>query len=68
MYKDEKLKAMLDVINDCIKKDQLEFLASIICKLQLEYTEVCELATDGEYQITWTHKQVLDHLTYNQKY
>lgn len=55
---------MLAVIEDCIKKDKLEFLAHIICKLQLEYEELCELATDGEYQVTWTHKQVLDHITY----
>jgi hypothetical protein len=59
---------MLAVIEDCIKKDQLEFLAHIICKIQKEYQEVCELASDGEYQVSWTHRQVLDYLTYQQKY
>lgn len=67
-YDEYDIAAMLVVIEDCIKKDKLEFLANVICKLQKEYQEVCELSTDGEYQITWTHKQVLDYLTYQQGY
>ena len=64
---DEKLQAMLDVVKDCVAKDKLEFLATILCNLQKEYQEVCKLSTDGEYNPTWTHKQVLDHLTYQQR-
>lgn len=62
------ITAMLAVITDCIQKNKLELLASIICKLQREYTEICELATDGEYQPTWSHKHVLDYITYYQRY
>ncbi|NDB57191.1 hypothetical protein EB001_01885 [bacterium] len=65
---EDKFELMLAVVEDCVKKNQLEFLANILCKLQKEYREICELSTDGHYQITWTHQQVLDHLTYNQKY
>lgn len=64
----DKLSAMLAVVEDCVKNDKLEFLASILYKLQIEYNEICELSTDGEFQPSWTHKQVLDHLTFNQKY
>jgi len=61
------ITAMLAVVEDCVQKNKLEFLANVICKLQAEYQEVCQLSTDGEYQLTWTHKQVLDYLTYKPK-
>jgi hypothetical protein len=62
------LKAMIDVVEDCVHKNKIELLAQILLQLQTEYREVCELSTDGDYQITWTHQEVLDYLTYNQKY
>lgn len=61
---DKEIQEMVIVINECIKNNKIEFLANIICKLQNEYKEVCELSTDGEFQPTWTHQQVLDYLTY----
>lgn len=64
---EEKIQDMLAVVKDCVEKDKLEFLATILYTLQREYQEVCKLSTDGEYNTTWTHKQVLDHLTYQQK-
>jgi len=65
---DDKLKAMIDLVEDCVQKNQIELLAKILAKLQWEYIEVCELATDGDYQVTWSHQAVLDYLTYHQKY
>lgn len=65
---EDKLRAMIDVVEDCVHKGKIELLAQILLKLQTEYREVCELSTDGDYQITWTHQEVLDYLTYNQKY
>jgi|688.fasta_scaffold13934_9 hypothetical protein len=52
------------VIQECIKNDKITFLATLICNLQKEYQELAELSTDGEYNITWTHQQTLEFLTY----
>lgn len=62
----EKLEIiqMMKLVEECIKNDKLEFLATLICKLQREYQEVCSLSTDGEYQPSWDHIKVLDFLTY----
>lgn len=62
-----EIAAMEEVIKECIKNNKITFLANLICTLQKEYQEVSELCTDGEYQITWTHKQVLDYITYQPK-
>jgi hypothetical protein len=64
---DRDIKEMIQLINECVKKDKIDFLAAIICKIQKEYQEICELSTDGDYQVTWTHQQVLDYLTYQHK-
>jgi hypothetical protein len=64
---DKEIKEMVVVINECIKNNKIEFLANVICKLQREYREICELSTDGEFQLSWTHEQVLDYLTYQNK-
>jgi hypothetical protein len=31
----------------------------------LEYRQLAELSTMGEYKATWTHNDVLDYITYN---
>jgi|688.fasta_scaffold594212_3 hypothetical protein len=64
MYQSEEIKIMLGVIQNCIKEDKLEFLANLITTLQKEYQEIASLSTDGEYRSSWTHRQVLDYLTY----
>jgi hypothetical protein len=64
----DREKAMLAVVEDCVKKNKLDLLSKILCDLQSEYHEVCRLSTDGAYEVTWSHKDVLDYLTYNQKY
>jgi hypothetical protein len=64
----DREKAMLSVVEDCVKQNKLDLLAKILYQMQSEYHEVCKLSTDGEYEVTWSHKDVLDYLTYNQKY
>lgn len=60
-------KEMMHIINECIKNDKIEFLANLIINLQTEYQEIALLSTDGEFQTSWTHKMVMDHLTYQSK-
>jgi|688.fasta_scaffold292240_5 hypothetical protein len=60
----QKISEMLEVINTCIKENKLTFLANLICSLQRDYEEVCTLATMGEYKTSWTHKMVMDYLTF----
>jgi hypothetical protein len=60
-------KDMMHIINECIKNDKIEFLANLIINLQKEYQEIALLSTDGEFQPSWTHKMVMDHLTYQPK-
>lgn len=59
-----EIKDMLAIIDECIKTDRLTFLANMFITLQKDYQEVAYLSTDGEYKSSWTHKQVLDYLTY----
>ena len=59
---------MLQLINECIKNNNLTFVATLICKLQKDYEDIARLSTDNNYSPTWTHKQVLDYITYEQKF
>jgi hypothetical protein len=61
------VKETLDLIEECIYSNKLEFLAELIVKLEMEYIDIARLATDDNYQISWTHTQVLDYITYEQK-
>jgi hypothetical protein len=61
---DQQILEMIVIINECIKNDKLKFLANMIVKLQEEYQEIAKLSTDGEYEVTWTHEQLLNFLTY----
>lgn len=61
----KQIEEMLDLIEDCIKSNNLYLLSIILCDLKNEYVEIAELATDGHYWNDWTHKQVLDYITYN---
>jgi hypothetical protein len=55
---------MVKLIEESVKNNKIEFLATLICKIQREYQEICKLSTDGEYNPSWTHNKVLDYLTY----
>ena len=67
MYQSEETKIMIGVIENCIKENKIEFLANLMVTLQREYREIASLSTDGEYQLTWTHHQTLDYLTFQRK-
>lgn len=60
----QDVQEMLQLINECIKNNNLTFLATLICKLQKDYEDIAKLCTAGNYTSVWTHKQVLDFITY----
>lgn len=62
-----KLKETIKLIEDCVHDNKIEFLAKLIIKLESEYIDIARLATDDNYQSNWTHLQVLDYLTYEQR-
>lgn len=64
---DKELQEMIDLVEECIKLNKTHFLANVLYKIKKEYQQVCELSTDGAYKTSWTHKMVLDHLTYEPK-
>jgi hypothetical protein len=61
------VKETLDLIEECVYSNKLEFLAELIVRLEMEYIDIARIATDDNYQIGWTHTQVLDYMTYEQK-
>jgi hypothetical protein len=61
------VRKTLSLVEDCMHQNKLEFLAELIVRLEREYIEIARLATDDNYQPNWTHVQVLDYLTYEQK-
>lgn len=70
--KDDKFtkdaEEVLAMIQEYNKNNNLIFIALLICKLQKDYEDIAKLSTDGNYQPGWTHKNVLDYLTYEQKF
>jgi len=43
---------------------QEAIIVQLIYRLETEYREIASLASLGEYQETWTHKKLLDYVTY----
>jgi hypothetical protein len=62
-----EVRTALTLIEDCMHENRLEFLAELLVRLEREYIELARLSTDDNYQPNWTHTQVLDYLTYEQK-
>jgi len=52
------------LVNECIDEGKVEFLTNLIYTFQKNYIEVAELCTEGEYNISWSHKKLLDYITY----
>jgi hypothetical protein len=52
------------LVEEAIKYHKIDFLVTLIAKFQSEYIDIAKLATEDQYQISWTHKQVLDFITY----
>lgn len=62
-----KKQQTVDMIEECMHNNRIEFLAELIIRLENEYIEIAKLSTDNNYQPNWTHIQVLDYLTYEQR-
>ncbi len=67
MTKVQKLQEVIQLIDECIVQNKVEFLAKLIVTLQENYVDIATLSTDGNYHEQWTHKQVLDYLTYESR-
>jgi hypothetical protein len=68
MSSDKKsLKDTIDLIEECVHSNKIEFLAELIIKLENQYMDIARIATDDNYQPSWTHLQVLDYMTYEQR-
>ena len=61
---DEREKAIENLVMDCILAHQESIIVKLIFELERDYTELASLATMGQYQSDWTHKEVLDFVTY----
>jgi len=63
--KEAKLESIRKLVNDCYISNNGNILAELILKLENDYVELAELSTDGAYNRSWTHEEVLDYLTYS---
>jgi hypothetical protein len=61
---DENKESIRLLVEEAIKNHKIDFLVTLIAKFQSEYIDIAKLATEDQYQISWTHKQVLDFITY----
>jgi hypothetical protein len=61
---DDREKAIEILISDCIIAHQESIIVKLISELERDYVELAKLATMGEYSEDWTHRQVLDYITY----
>lgn len=62
LYSDKE--SMRKLVDESIESHKIGFLVELLCKLQDDYIDLARLATDDHYQSSWTHKQVLDYITY----
>lgn len=62
LYSDKE--SMRKLVEESIESHRVGFLVELLCKLQDDYIDLARLATDDNYQANWTHKQVLDYITY----
>lgn len=61
---DVEFQDILNLVNQCVKDDNIEFLSNILFVLQQNYNELAKLCTDGNYHRGWSHTKVLDYITY----
>lgn len=64
MNKSENLDGIKKLIEECIKSQKLDFIANLIQTLQINYIELAQLCTDGNYHEGWSHSKVIDYITY----
>ena len=61
---DNRLEAVVFMIEHMVDKGRVEALAKILLRLQEEYIEIATLSTDGEYSSDrWSHDDLLNFLT-----
>ena len=61
-YEREEILAAL--VTDCIISHNEAIIVRLLAELEKQYQELAKLSTMGEYENDWTHKQVLDYVTY----
>ena len=54
-----------NLVYDCIFAHQETIIVQLIYQLEKDYKELARLVTMDEYKSDWTHKQVLDYITYS---
>ena len=64
---DETLNSMRQLVNESIFSHNEEYLAQLMHKNLEEYKELALLVTEGQYKKTWTHRDVLNFVTYGEK-
>jgi hypothetical protein len=57
-------QAIENLVLDSIVAHQESIIVKLITELESNYIELAKLSSMGEYQSSWTHKQLLDFITY----
>ena len=55
------------LVNSAFISNNSEYLAHMLHKLLTEYKELATIATEGSYNKTWKHRDVLNFVTYGEK-
>lgn len=64
MCNEERMKSIETLVSDCYFAHQEAIIVKLICGLEEEYSELAKVITAGEYDSSWTHKKLLDYITY----
>lgn len=64
MPDEERIKSIETLVTDCYIAHQEAIIVKLIVQLEEEYRELAKLSTMGEYKTDWTHKKVIDYITY----
>lgn len=71
MYDDEEkpktgsdIDTVRDLVDQCVMSHNEEVLVNLIIRLEKDYIEIAKLTTMGDYESNWTHREVLDYITY----
>jgi hypothetical protein len=59
----DRIDIIRDLISECLSTNNQEILVNLIYRLELEYNEIANLATLGEYDISWGHLKTIDYIT-----
>jgi len=58
------INTIRDLVHECIDTHNEEVLVQLIYRLEKDYIEIAKLASMGDYNAGWTHKEILDYMTY----